>query len=121
MKLSEFRKKSNEYTAKASEIVRQLSLAGIAIVWLFHNTVLANNQPLLDKYLIIPLILLCSALLSDLLQYIIGGEIWIAFFRKKERQFKKANTDPEIGASPDLSKPIYLFYYLKMILMTAEM
>ncbi|MBD0367969.1 MAG: hypothetical protein ICV53_17925 [Flavisolibacter sp.] len=113
MKLSEYRKASNEYTAKTSEITRQLSLAGIAIIWLFKNAddkqSLANTtEPLLNRYLIIPLIFLSAALLADLLQYVIGGETWINFFKKKEKELADPHDNPEIEAPKRLSRPIYM-------------
>lgn len=122
MKLSEFRKKSNEYTAKASEITRQLSLAGIAIIWLFKNVDDKQNianitQSLFDKFLIIPLLTLTIALLVDLFQYVIAGQTWINFFRKKEIEFENSTEDPEIKAPEKLRIPIYVCYYTKIVLM----
>ncbi|SRR6266542_5611287 len=115
MKLSEYRKRSNEYTSKASEIIRQLCLAGIAIIWLFKNS--DNNEAILDPFLIWPLITLSLALFVDLLQYIIGGQTWINFFRKKEKEFQGTNEDdPEIKAPENLRLPIYFCYYTKIVL-----
>jgi hypothetical protein len=113
MKLSEYRKKSNEYTAKASEIGRQLSLAGVAIIWLFKND--NKNQPILAHSLLMPLILLAGALTFDLLQYIIGGQIWISFFRRKEKEAK--GSDPDIKAPSNYNLPIYICYYLKLLML----
>ncbi len=115
MKLSKFREKSNEYTAKASELTRQLCLAGIAIIWLFKKS--DTNEPLLEKYLLIPLIFLSIALLVDLSQYIIAGNIWITFFRKKEKEFIDSDIDPDVKAPDNLNKVIYVCYYVKIILM----
>lgn len=88
MKLSEYRKKSNEYTAKASEICRQLSLAGIAIIWLFGDL---KKTPILEPFLLFPLLALALSLLFDLLQYFIAGWIWIIFFRKEEKESSERN------------------------------
>lgn len=120
MKLSKYREKSNEYTAKASEIVRQLSLAGVAIIWLFKSSSQESDnsgQPLIDRYLIIPLISLSIALLVDLVQYIIGGQIWINFFRGKEKEYENNIDDPDIKAPDNLRIPIYICYYLKILLL----
>lgn len=120
MLLSEYRKRSHEYTAKASEITRQLCLAGVAIIWLFKSTddkqVLAQaTKPILEPYLVWPLFFLSLAMVCDLAQYVVGGIIWISFFRKKEKEFP--NSDPDIKADDSLNKPIYALYYIKISLM----
>jgi hypothetical protein len=115
MKLSEFRKKSNENTAKASEITRQLSLGGIAIIWLFKNS--EQSQSLLNPYLILPLLYLSISILFDLAQYFIAGQVWISFFREKEKEFSHSKDDPDIKAPKYLNIPIYICYYTKIILM----
>lgn len=114
MKLSEYRKKSQEYTAKASEINRQLSLAGVAIIWLFKNS--EEDGALFTPFLIWPLFFLTLSLLFDLIQYILGGIIWIRFFKQEEAKADN-NTDPEIKAPNYMNKPIYFFYYSKILVM----
>ena len=109
MKLSEFRKRSHEYTSKASEITRQLVLAGIAIIWLFKE----KDTNALDSFAILPLIVLGFALLFDLVQYIVGGQLWISFFREKEREAKPGE-DPDIKAPAKLSKVLYNLYWTKI-------
>ena len=115
MKLSEFRNISNNNTAKASEITRQLSLAGIAIVWLFKNP--EKDSHLIDYILIYPLIFLSLALIFDLIQYVIGGYIWMTFFRQEEKKLTIDELDPEIKAPENKRNIIYLFYYAKIISM----
>jgi hypothetical protein len=122
MKLSEYNKRADEYTSKASEITRQLILGGLAIIWLFKTTI--NGSEVLDRKLIFPLIGLSLALLSDLLQYVVGGKIWKGFFRNEESKVKAVrrsdpnqDSDPEISASKRLSRPIYFFYWSKIVLM----
>jgi hypothetical protein len=115
MKLSEYRKVANDYTIKASEITRQLSLAGIGIIWIFKNS--DKETHLLDSYLILPLLFLAVALLLDLIQYVVGGQVWISFFRKEELKVTDTNLDPEIKAPVQKSKPIYVLYYCKIIFM----
>lgn len=113
MKLSEYRKIANDYTAKASEITRQLNLGGIGIVWLFKSS---ESGPLLERFLIFPLIFLSLALLLDLIQYVIGGLTWITFFREHEKNVG-LGSDPDIQAPSSKSRPIYILYYLKIIFM----
>ncbi len=120
MKIGDFNKKGDDYTSKASDIIRQLILGGIAVIWLFKSTV--NNTTSLESYLIWPLIGLCLALLFDLLQYVSGGFIWKRFYRKEENKAKKqiennkSISDIEIvGAPRRLNLPIYFFYWAKII------
>jgi hypothetical protein len=115
MKLSEYKKVADNYTSKASEINRQLSLAGVAIIWLFKNP--ETSPKILDTFLVYPLLFLSISLLSDLIQYVIGGYTWINFFRDEEKKVTLTDQDPEIKASKSKSIPIYFFYYLKIVLM----
>lgn len=115
MKLSEYRKRADDLTGKASEITRQLSLAGIAIIWIFKNS--DTSPHLLDPFLVFPLLILSLALLLDLFQYVVGGWTWITFFREEEKKITDGNLDPEIKAPVQKRKPIYFFYYSKIICM----
>jgi hypothetical protein len=122
MKLSEFNKRADEYTAKASEITRQLILGGLAIIWLFKVSI--DGTETLDRFLLVPLICLSIALVADLLQYVWGGKIWKAFFLQEETKAKANHNsdsskelDPDIKAPKKLSKPIYFFYWTKILLM----
>jgi hypothetical protein len=122
MQLSEYNKRADEYTAKASEIVRQLILGGLAIIWVFKTTV--NGKDTLSMFLSFPLIGLSLSLLADLLQYVVAGKIWKSFFLKKEKeildQYHKGNTtslDPDIKAPKYLRRPVYFFYWIKILLL----
>lgn len=113
MKLSEYLKTANEYTAKASEITRQLSLAGIGIIWLFKSS---GPGPILDSFLILPLIFLSCALLLDLMHYVVGGWTWITYFQEQEKIITD-ELDPNIPAPKSKSRPLYILYYSKIIFM----
>lgn len=115
MKLSEYNKAGNEYTARASDIVRQLAFAGIAVVWIF--TTIGPDGYVLDSKLILPLLLLVLTLLFDLLQYVIGGDTWKRFFRRMERKAReRGDHDPLVKAPSRYSAPIYFFYWGKITL-----
>jgi hypothetical protein len=125
MKLSEYKKISETYTGKASDIIRQLILGGVAIIWLFK--VSDNGKESLDKFLVFPLLTLSLALVADLLQYVVGGRIWNKFFIEEEKKAvqnhktdSKSPLDPEIKAPRKLNKPIYFFYWTKISLMIAS-
>jgi hypothetical protein len=117
MKLSEYRKIANEYTAKASDITRQLSLAGIGIIWIFKNT--DGHHAILEPYLVIPLLFLALGLLFDLIHYFLGGWIWINFFRAEEKKARADAADPDIKAPTGKSSVLYFFYYVKIACMLA--
>lgn len=71
------------YSGKTSDLVRQLGLAGIAVVWLFKLQV--NDVPKIPQGLVLPLLLIIIALALDLLQYAIASCIWGNFQWRKER------------------------------------
>lgn len=80
MKISEARDFYYFYTGKTSEIVRQLALAGIAVVWIFKT-----GQTQLPSELILPLNLIIGTLILDLLQYFVAATIWGLYSRYQEK------------------------------------
>jgi hypothetical protein len=116
MDLIEYNKKADEYTAKASEIIRQLAFGGIAIIWLFKTTI--NGKDVIDRFLIYPLAVLALTLLIDLFQYLLGAIIWKRFFRREEQKRERNNVkDADVRAPKKLSAPLYILFGLKSILM----
>lgn len=72
------------YSGKASDVVRQLGLAAIAVVWVFKTEqagVAVVPEPLLvaAKWAVL-------ALALDFLQYLYGAAAWGILHRVKERQ-----------------------------------
>ena len=82
MRLENTRAEYYFYSGKVSDIVRQLGLAGIAVIWLFK--IETSNRQRIPDGLILPGILLLLGLATDLLQYAAGTIIWNRFNRKKE-------------------------------------
>ena len=80
MKISEAREFYYFNTGKTSEIVRQLALAGIAVVWIFKT-----GQTQLPSELILPLSLIIATLILDLLQYFVAATIWGLYSRYQEK------------------------------------
>lgn len=80
MKLSEARDFYYFYTGKTSEIVRQLALAGIAVIWIFKT-----GQVQLPAELILPLILIALTLVLDLFQYFVAATTWGIYSRWQEK------------------------------------
>ncbi|WLA08668.1 hypothetical protein [Xanthomonas translucens] len=99
------------YSGKASDIVRQLALGGIAIIWVFQ--VAEGKSHTLPSELFFPLKLIVAALAADLLQYAIGGLIWSAYHRYKEGHL---TTDEFFKAPTVINWPSLGFYYAKVVL-----
>jgi MFS superfamily sulfate permease-like transporter len=82
MRLQDARELYYTYTGKTSDLVRQLGLGGIAIIWVFKYETLAT--PKIPHELITPLLLIVVGLAFDLLQYGIAASIYGVFQRQKE-------------------------------------
>jgi len=74
----------NDYTGKASEIVRQLGFAAIALVWALKPE---GGEDIVPGPLRPGTMLAVLALSLDLLQYVVGSFIWRRFARRKELEF----------------------------------
>ncbi|SRR5260370_6371669 len=75
MKVGELRDAYEEATDKVSELVRQLSLAGIAVVWVLRTGEHSGGIKYSDE-LLRPLILFVASLSCDLLQYMYKSVVW---------------------------------------------
>lgn len=113
MQLKEYKSKSYEYTAKASEIGRQLNFAGIGIIWIVKTTF--PELKLTDSQLLLPLVFITVSLVLDFLQYLIGGVIWIAFYKSKEKAGISQSED--VKSREWRSRVLYVFYYVKFTFM----
>jgi len=113
MELRNVRDAYEELSNKASDVIRQLSFAGIALVWLFKAG--AQTAPVLDKSLLRASLFIFFALLLDLLQYLAGTTIWFAYFRFKESNGTKLTDD--IVAPAWLTWPMWCLFYLKAVSM----
>jgi hypothetical protein len=113
MKLEKYKKKSHDYTAKASEIARQLNFAGIGIIWIVKTTF--PELKLNDSLLLLPLTLIAISLICDFLQYLVGGIIWIFFYNSKIKA-GISNTD-DVQTTVWRSRVLYIFYYIKFTFM----
>jgi hypothetical protein len=82
MKLKDARELYYFYSGKTSDLVRQLGLAGIAVIWIFKYD--AQGVPKIPQALLPPLILIVLGLALDLLQYAVATSIWGIFQRRKE-------------------------------------
>jgi hypothetical protein len=113
MKLEDARDAYEALSAKASEIIRQISLAGVGVIWIFKSG--SGASFVLDLPLLKAAFLIFLSLLFDLLQYVLGTTIWFLYFRHKEKQGTKAGA--EFLAPPQLNWPVWVLFYLKSVLM----
>lgn len=74
-----------EASVKVSDIVRNLNLGGIAIIWLFRNPL--GYITLFPDTLILPLILIISSLILDVFQYLWRSISLFIFFHKWENLY----------------------------------
>lgn len=93
----------------ASGIVRQLSLAGIALIWLFKNG--ANSVPVLEPQLLQAAFFIFVALSLDLLQYLVGTLTWHRYFLYKEQQ--RTLPDATFEAPNWINWPTWTLFWLK--------
>ena len=119
MKLKDTREEYYFYSGKVSDIVRQLGLAGIAIVWLFR--IESSGKAFIPKPLIPAAFLLLTSLALDLSQYAAGAAIWNRFNRQKEIELEEKLTkalseskvyDPE---EEDFTAPDNVNYWTKRL------
>jgi hypothetical protein len=82
MKLKDARDLYYFNSGKTSDLVRQLALAGIAIIWIFRYEV--DGTPKIPQPFATPLILIGVGLALDLLQYALATAVWGIFQRRKE-------------------------------------
>ena len=112
-KLSYYRSTYEEASGKVSDLTRQMSLAGIAIIWIFRQPDVHSN--IICKELIPPLLFFVFSLTFDLLQYIYKTIAWAIFFRTKEKRIKRKDPDPPMTASPVMNYPTWVLFALKVI------
>ena len=108
------------YSGQASTIVRNLVLAGIAIVWIFKRP--DAGKPVIQGLLNTELFLLALALFLDLLQYVWGTIFWRYFYSDQRKVAEnKVITEPNYGDDIDtpgfISWPIDLLFYAKIIVL----
>ncbi|MDQ1354409.1 MAG: hypothetical protein QG657_4718 [Acidobacteriota bacterium] len=116
-KLSHFREKEyNYFSGKVSELIHNLSFAGIAIIWIFKTD---QTGITIDKEFILPLISFIASLAFGLFHYLWGTIIWGYFTRKAEKKLTDVATeDPELKAPAWYNWPTNTFFCLKTIFLT---
>lgn len=88
MKGIEYKAVYENHSAKLSDITRQISFAGIAIIWVFKNS--KDGAVFLDSAFVLPAILFVVALAFDLLQYLYQTITWLSVFSNHQRHDRLA-------------------------------
>jgi hypothetical protein len=100
MKLSKWLETYQWFSAKLSDVNRQLAFAGIALVWAFRLD--AKPVPGIPKELFLAVSLLVLGLALDLLHYAYSTAVWGFFHRYHEA---RSTGDPDIEAPRCLNWP----------------
>ncbi len=111
MKLKDAREFYYFNSGKTSDLIRQLGLAGIAVIWIFKFEV--QGTPKIPQALLLPLGLIVVGLVFDLLQYAIATSIWGVYQRSKEKSGVGENV--EFKAPSQFNWPAISFFVLKVI------
>jgi hypothetical protein len=74
-----------DYSKTASEITRQLGLAGLAVIWIF-KTDQGGGKMVVPPQFFKPALLLIVGLTLDLSQYVLSAEIWRVHTRRTEKR-----------------------------------
>jgi hypothetical protein len=111
MNLAFIRERYSYYSGKASDIVRQLAFAGIALVWLFKTEIKGQWGIPTELFPAAGLIVLTLSL--DFLQYAAGSLIWAAYNKVKE----SAHTadEAEFLAPRLINWPTNFFFWTKVV------
>jgi len=112
MNLKDARENYYTYSGKTSDIIRQLGLGAIAIIWLFQTG--STGKLAIPSPLFLPLMLVVAGLACDLLQYGIASFLWSFYSWRKERA-GVSETDT-FKAPEQINWPAIFFFYAKVVL-----
>lgn len=99
------------HTGKVSDIVRQLALGAIAIVWIFRSG--EGTTFAVPSSLLFPLKLVITGLALDLLQYAFGAALWGIFQWRRERSGISEADD--FKAPSSINWPALVCFWLKVV------
>jgi hypothetical protein len=116
MKLKDALENYYVFTGKASDVLRQLSFAGIAIIWMFKLQ--AGGQTKIPEALILPAAIFTGGLAFDLLQYLSASAMWGGFARYRELQ-RKGPRNRQFKAPRWINWPGNAFFVLKALCASA--
>jgi hypothetical protein len=111
MKISQLKEDYSKASGKVSELVRQLSFAGIAVIWTLR---IGEGDIKYSSDLLLPLALFVASLAFDLLHYIYktivtGSLNWCAWRKYKDNE-------KDVPYSGKWNWPTNVFFWLKATL-----
>ena len=109
MKVKDYKKEYQWFSAKLSDNTRKLAFAGIAIVWIFKQE--ENGTFGLPHMLKLAMLMFAITLSFDLLQYIYQASLWGIFHRYYEKKFGE---DHELTAPKYFNWPALIFSWFKV-------
>lgn len=115
MRLKDARSVYEYNSGKASDLARQMALAGIAIIWIFRSG--QDTGIKIPEHLVAPLWCLVLSLTLDLAQYWLAAAVWSGFHRSKEK--RGVNEDEDFLAPGWINWPSLILFYLKLIFLAA--
>ena len=84
-------------STKASDIIRQLALTGVAIIWIFKNDARPDHsQVIVPVNLYWPAAFMVFTLFLDLVQYVISARAWRKYANEAEATEKAKQQDPNL-------------------------
>jgi hypothetical protein len=118
MKLGDVQKEIDAYSKSASDGVRQLALAGIAVIWLFKTAKPEAAGIPFSDVLLNPLLGFVAALGLDLLQYVLSAIAWWLFFKSKDGS--GVTRESEVGKAWSLiNLPGTICFFAKIVAVAA--
>lgn len=113
MKISELRDAYYKSTEKASELVRNLGFAGIAVVWILKTGEHAGGIRYSNE-LLLPLTFCAGSLSCDLLQYLYKSAVWGSLNWHYWRKYH--NNDADVSVAGGWNWVALTLFWLKAVL-----
>jgi hypothetical protein len=111
MTVAECRTHYDRHSKSASDRVRQLGFAGIAIIWVFR---VGTDQPFVPATFYWPMSLIVAGLALDFGQYVFGSLLWGGLARLKEL----GHVDRERDAPRWINWPALVCFWGKLAAMS---
>jgi len=118
VKLSDTKAAYDYFSGKASDVARQLSFAGIAVIWVLRVGEKTGGIPF-DRALMWPLVGFVLALALDIAHYAYASIAWGVFNRRKEKLFG-ANSAREFTAPAQINLPSLVLFWGKLAVVVAS-
>ena len=113
MKISELKEAYYAASGTVSDIIRQISFAGIAIIWIFKIGKDESAGIAFTPEMRGPLLLFVATLFADLLQYVYKTLVWGSLNSHYWKKFKDNEADVEISES--WNYPALILFWAKCL------